>query len=292
MGRPVDTENRRERQDRFLAAYAETGILVRAAERSGVVAPQHHKWVRDDPEYAERFTAAQLEAVVAGTAKVNRRRRARAATYDTSRRRAGWAELQDRFLTALAETGVLADAYTTVGIAGVTYHNWRRSDPEFAQRADAALEAARERREEIVSARRSAASKKKWADPDLRERQAETQRDLWTPEMRAVAGERARRNAEDPAWRDAIGEAARENWADPEVRARRIAGMKAKWDDPEHQAKMREVSGRPELKTRRSEAAKAQWAAMDPAQRRERLKNARKAVKGGFQITKIEHAVM
>ena len=55
-GRRPNLELRRERQDAFLAAFAETGIASLAAKRAGIPGPQHYNWLRQDPHYAARFS--------------------------------------------------------------------------------------------------------------------------------------------------------------------------------------------------------------------------------------------
>jgi hypothetical protein len=47
------------RQRAFLAAYAKLFNISRAAELAGVGRRCHYDWLRDDPEYAERFEDAR-----------------------------------------------------------------------------------------------------------------------------------------------------------------------------------------------------------------------------------------
>jgi hypothetical protein len=54
-GRPVDEERKRERQDALLTAFAETHWLKPAGAKSGVEFTQHFRWIKSDPEYADRF---------------------------------------------------------------------------------------------------------------------------------------------------------------------------------------------------------------------------------------------
>lgn len=50
------------RQNAFLAAYTETGHVKKACEAAGVGKSTHYDWMRQDPEYAERFAEAQKAA--------------------------------------------------------------------------------------------------------------------------------------------------------------------------------------------------------------------------------------
>ncbi len=50
------------RKRAFLAAFAETGRVDKAAEAVGIHRGTHYKWLRDDPDYPERFRQAEQEA--------------------------------------------------------------------------------------------------------------------------------------------------------------------------------------------------------------------------------------
>ncbi len=47
----------------MLAAYAEVGTVVRAAEIAGIDRSTHYAWMGSDPAYAEAFAAAGEQAV-------------------------------------------------------------------------------------------------------------------------------------------------------------------------------------------------------------------------------------
>jgi hypothetical protein len=53
---------RQQRQEDFLAAYANCDNITRAAEMAGIDRTTHHVWLREDPSYANRFERAQDEA--------------------------------------------------------------------------------------------------------------------------------------------------------------------------------------------------------------------------------------
>src|ERR1019366_4436471 len=125
-GRPRNNERRQEQQDRFLAAFAETGVITQAAEEAGIVAPQHHKWLGDDAAYAARF--AELKQQTAGIAKANRRKSGipkgdvpPLGSKKGDRKRAS----QDRLLAALAESGIVADANKETGIPHEAHVVWK-----------------------------------------------------------------------------------------------------------------------------------------------------------------------
>jgi hypothetical protein len=51
------------KQAAFLAAYAEVGNITHAAEIAGLNRETHHKWMKVDPTYPERFKTADEQAV-------------------------------------------------------------------------------------------------------------------------------------------------------------------------------------------------------------------------------------
>lgn len=46
----------------FLAAYRESGNIRLACEVAGLTRTTHYAWLKEDPDYAERFKYAQMEA--------------------------------------------------------------------------------------------------------------------------------------------------------------------------------------------------------------------------------------
>ena len=52
----------RPKKEAFLAAYAKCGIITRAAELAKCGRRSHYVWMQEDPDYPERFHAANEEA--------------------------------------------------------------------------------------------------------------------------------------------------------------------------------------------------------------------------------------
>lgn len=289
-GRPVDAQRRQERQDAFLAAFAQTGILKRAAEQTGIKAQQHHAWVANDPGYAARFTQAKEEAgnLVAGSRLPHSR-----GYRQGGQRGAARQENQEKFLEALSRSGVAADAAREAGIAKGTYNQWMRVDPEFAKRAREVFTATEEQRARAMSERRSSAGRASWANPERRTEWARRQREeFWTPQRRAEWGERTTEIARSPEGRASRSAAGKKVWEDPEFRRRHGETMRQRWNDPEYKARMAEYTARPEVREARSRAARARWDALNPEQRKAHLKRMRSAMKGGYRLTKIEAMVL
>ena len=292
-GRPRNNERRREQQDRFLAAFAETGVITQAAEEAGIVAPQHHKWLGDDADYAARF--AELKQQTADIAKTNRRKSGIPKGYvhplgskKGDRKRAS----QDRLLAALAESGIVADASKETGIPHEAHVVWMRTDPAYAERAREILDATAELRKQTVAARVGAASRKQWENPERRQNWGEYQKGLWTPEKRAEAGRRASERMADPEYKATWLAANRSPLETPEGRERHAATMKELWADPEYRERQLQGMRSPERRQKSSDGAKAQWARMSPEERREIMRKRRVVFKGGFRLTQIEATVI
>lgn len=284
MGRPVNVERRQERQQQFLAAFVETGILSQAAERSGIVATQHHRWVKDDPDYARRFS--ELKEETRDLATQNRRPHSRGYRVGGERGERRKAS-QDAFLVELAETGVIAEAARQTGTSTTTFHGWVKDDPDFAERAEAILAQTVEERERFTKEQLSKASRARWDDPERRADWSRRQRESWTPEKRAAVAERMR-NVSPEARRRAAAKA----WLAPERRNRQSEAMKLRWADADHRALMSERMNAPATVEKLRQASTAQWAAMSAEERRERMRRMRRAFKGGHRLTKIEADVM
>jgi very-short-patch-repair endonuclease len=140
MGRPRDEQRRRERQEAFLAAFARTGIIINAAQESGILTG-HYKWMKDDEEYATRFRQLQRDTAILAVetrkpggikpgfhypewhSKVQRRR-----------------EQQDRLIAAVQEHKLLGKAITVSGVPYSTHYAWLQNDAEYAGRYNAMLE--------------------------------------------------------------------------------------------------------------------------------------------------------
>ena len=192
----TSNERRQEQQQAFLAAFAKTGIISRASEESGVIFTSHHRWMKDDAEYAARFT--ELKRQTAVLAAENRKAPGPAmGTRQTGPRAERQRANQERFLAALAVTGIVADACKETGIPQATHNYWTRHYPEYASATEAVLAQTEDVRRQAIAARIGAGSRKAWDDPDRREAWSEHQRTTWTPEKRSGAAERMRKRMAD-----------------------------------------------------------------------------------------------
>jgi hypothetical protein len=197
----TSNERRQEQQQAFLAAFAKTGIISRASEESGVIHTTHHRWMKDDAAYAARF--AELKRETAALAAETRKPPGPAMGTRQSGPRAERQRVnQERFLAALAVTGIVADAVKETGIPQATHNYWTRHYPEYASATEAVLAQTEEVRKAQVAARIGAGSRKAWDDPGRREAWSEHQRSSWTPEMREAAGQRNADRMADPEYRD------------------------------------------------------------------------------------------
>ena len=61
------------KQAAFLAAYAQTGIVTKAAQIAGIHRNNHRLWLNDDAEYAEAFQESHQEACDNIEAEMRRR---------------------------------------------------------------------------------------------------------------------------------------------------------------------------------------------------------------------------
>lgn len=52
----------KNRKNSFLAAFSECGNITKAAEIAGLDRSRHYDWLKNDPEYAERFKDAEEQA--------------------------------------------------------------------------------------------------------------------------------------------------------------------------------------------------------------------------------------
>jgi hypothetical protein len=201
MTSTTSNERRQEQQDAFLAAFAKTGIISRAAEESGVIFTQHHRWVKDDAAYAARF--ADLKRQTAVLAAETRKPPGPAlGTRQTGPRAERQRANQERFLTELAKSGIVADACKETGIPQATHNYWTRHYPEYASAAEAVLAETAETRKATLASRVGEGSRRAWDDPGRREAWSEYQRTGWTPEMREAAGRRNLDRMADPAYKD------------------------------------------------------------------------------------------
>lgn len=288
-GRPVDVERRQGRQNAFLAAFTQTGILKRAAETSGIPASQHHTWMKTDPDYAARF--AQASESASALADANRQPHPRGYRQGGARgekRR----ENQEKFLEALRRTGIAADAAAEVGIAKGTYNAWMRVEPEFAARANEIFTATEAQRMRTMSERRSQGSKAAWADQERRDEWAQRQREeFWTTERRAQQAQRMAESAATPEGHAMRVESGQRQWTN-EKRHLRGEEMREQWADPQYRQSMAEKMARSGNRALSGAAARERWAAMSPEERKAHMKKARSVFKGGHRLTKIEAAVL
>lgn len=67
-------KSRHPKKRAFLAAFAETGNVTRAAEIVGCARTRHYEWLKDDPDYAADF--ASVEGHAADRLEQEARRRA------------------------------------------------------------------------------------------------------------------------------------------------------------------------------------------------------------------------
>jgi hypothetical protein len=199
MGRPRNAEKRAADQEAFLAAFARTGIAKTAAAEAGFKPVQHYRWLKDDPQYAARF--AGLEAQTRELAKANRKPCPRGYEIEGPRGERK-RQAQERFLGALAASGIVMEAAAAAGVSAASFYVWCRKSPEFRERARSVLRDAEDRRREIVTERVGAGSRAAWADPERRRAWGEHQRQAWTPEMREAAAERNLSRMADPAYRE------------------------------------------------------------------------------------------
>jgi len=54
---------KRARQEAFLAAYAQTGVILTAAKATGISRETHYEWLKKDETYPERFEQAKEDSI-------------------------------------------------------------------------------------------------------------------------------------------------------------------------------------------------------------------------------------
>lgn len=293
-GRPRNIERRQEQQQAFLAAFARTGVVTQAATAAGIVAPTHHKWMKDDAEYAERFAA--LKEQTADIAKSNYRKPGVPKGYVHplgSKKGDRKHARQELFLSVLAKSGIIEDASRETGIPHESHVEWMRNDPDYVQRAQEVLNATADLRKERLVVRVSKASKARWADPGKRHQWSERQREVWNnPEKREKASRHTRQWMSDPEKKAAWQAANNSPMETEEGRARHSAMMREKWADPKYRDHQLEVARSDERRRKSSEGAKRQWARMSLEERREVMRRRRRVFKGGYRLTQIEATVI
>lgn len=141
MGRPPQSEQRRrELQERFLAAFAHTGVIMMAVRESGI-RTGHYKWMKNDSEYAKRFR--QLQQEVAALTVQNRNLGGLTPGFvypeghsKVKRRR----EQQDRLIAAVEKHKLLGKAVKESGVSYSNHIGWMHSDLAYADRYNVMLE--------------------------------------------------------------------------------------------------------------------------------------------------------
>lgn len=291
MPRPRNTVRRQERQEQFLAAYAETGILKLAAERSGIPASQHNVWKNQDEDYAK--AAEEIAKVAEGKAAQFRRKPGPKPGSTV-----GWQremvkrDRQEKFLEAI---GRGLTRHEAAKAAGVTYEGqqyWERTDPEYAREFQRVYARASEIRKALTTEKKRKAAKVRWEDPEAREAWGEFQKTTWTPEKRAELSARMSRQMSDPEARKRLGEASRARWDEPGRREEWSAHMRALWADPERRAVFLAHYDEPGFRESVAETVRQHWASIPQEERNEKLKKMRRRMKGGNIITDIEARVM
>ena len=187
----TSNERRQEQQQAFLAAFAKTGIISRASEESGVISTAHHRWMKD-AAYRARFEELKRQTAILA-AETRKPPGPAMGTRQTGPRAEQQRLNQERFLAALAVTGIVADACKETGIPQATHNYWTRNYPEYASATEAVLAQTEDVRKQAIAARVGAGSKRKWDEPGRREAWGEYQRGTWTPEKRSDAAERMRK---------------------------------------------------------------------------------------------------
>ena len=291
MARQRNTQRREARQQAFLAALGETGIVTLAAQRSGIPASQHYVWSKQEPEYAAQ-TEAALRSGQAAAGTLRKRSGPKPGYHQGGQRGAERVRRQERFLEEISKGLTKHEAGRVAGVALNAHQQWMNSDSEYAERYRQAYEASEEVRKERTSERLSQASKSRWDDPEAREAWGELQRTLWTPERREAASEQMRQLMEDPEIRKKRIAAARARWDGPNAREENSERAKKMWADPEYREKIITGMRTPESRARSSAGAKKYWDSLTEAERIERTRHMRRTIKGGHKISSIEAATM
>ncbi len=289
-GRPRNNERRQEQQDKFLAAFTRTGVITRAATEAGIVAPQHHRWLKEDGKYAARF--AELKRQTAEIAQQARRKPGPPKGYSGGLRAERKHENQEKFLAALASTGIILDAARETGLSQAVHNLWMRTDAGYATRAAEVIRNAYDARREAIRSRQSKGSKKAWDNENRRTGWSEFQKEAWTPEKRAEASLRISRRLADPAQRAVWEIASRARWDNPEAHVQNTERMKRLWADPAYRERVLSTMRTPERRYRASEQMKQQWSRVPLEERRDIMRKRRRIYKGGYHITQIETIVM
>ena len=132
-----------------------------------------------------------------------------------------------------------------------------------------------------VRKRVTAANKKTWSDPILREKHGRQLRAVWAdPKLRKRASKSQRLAWKNPEHRAIFQKAHKAHWADPVIKEVLRTKALARWADPAFKnstaQKMQDANKRPAVKRNRSHASKALW--KDPAYRAKTTEGVRKGI--------------
>jgi very-short-patch-repair endonuclease len=291
MPRPKNTVRRQERQQKFLAAYAQTGIVKLAATRSHIPASQHYTWISQDEDYAK--AAAEIaEATKELAAQLRGKPGPQPGSQAPHRREALKRERQEKFLAAISRGLTRHEAAKEAGVTYEGQQYWEQTDPEYAARFQQAYEESAETRKVLTSEKKRKASKARWDDPQAREAWGEFQKTTWTPEKRAELSARMSRQMSDPEARKRLGEASRARWDEPGRREEWSDHMRALWADPGRRARFLAHYDEPGFRESVAETVRQHWASIPEEERNEKLRKMRRRMKGGNIITDIEATVM
>jgi very-short-patch-repair endonuclease len=291
MPRPRNTVRRQERQQKFLAAYAQTGIVKLASERSGIPASQHYTWLTQDEDYA-RTAAEVAEATQQIAAELRRKSGPKPGLYIGERREALKQERQEKFLAAIDRGLTKHEAAQESGVTYTGELYWEETDPEFAAEFRRRYQEAEAQREALTSAKRSQASKARWDDPQAREVWGDYQKTTWTPEKRAEFAARMSERMSSPEERARLGRASKARWDEPGKREAWSEHMRELWADPERRSRFLAHYDEPGFRESVAETVRQHWASLPDDERKEKMRKMRRRMKGGNMITDIEARVM
>lgn len=291
MPRPKDTVRRQERQQRFLAAYAQTGIVKLASTRSQIPASQHYTWMSQDEDYAK--AAAEIAEATKGiAAQLRGKPGPQPGSQAPHQREALKRERQEKFLAAIGRGLTRHEASKEAGVTYEGQQYWEQTDPEYAARFQQAYEESAETRNALTSEKKRRASKARWDDPQAREAWGEFQKTTWTPEKRAEFAARMSERMSSPEERARLGEASKARWAAPGKREEWGDHMRSLWASPERRERFMAHFDEPGFRESVSETVRQHWASIPEEERNEKLRKMRRRMKGGNIITDIEAAVM
>ena len=186
MPRVRNDEYNRKRQDEFLKAFAEIGVIKPAAAAIGSSPICHYQWLANYPDYAERFETIRRQCEANGTAKAHRKRTGRqpGSKLSTGLYAESRAERKGPFVEALRGGMTFQRATASIHASLASVYRWMREDEQFAEE----VRLAREASEALVKERANTARRDKmaelWDDPARRARMSEVKKAMWDDEER------------------------------------------------------------------------------------------------------------